>query len=152
MARLSDIIEGFIKELLEETESSEVEIGRNELANHFSCSPSQINYVLSTRFSNKSGYYVESRRGGGGYIKVTKLKFENNEPLIKIIEEKIDDSVTYETARLIIKGFLERGLVSERENLIMMAALNDRTLDTQDEDKNKLRSKILKAMLRSIFL
>ena len=69
MARMSDIIEDFIKQLINETDGS-IEIQRNELANYFKCVPSQINYVIDTRFTTERGYYVESRRGGGGYIKI----------------------------------------------------------------------------------
>ncbi len=65
MARLSDIIEDFIKEMFQENNESELQIKRNELANYFSCAPSQINYVLTTRFTEDKGYYIESKRGGG---------------------------------------------------------------------------------------
>jgi len=68
MARLSDIIEDFIKDMLQNTQKSQLEIKRNELANYFGCAPSQINYVLTTRFTVDKGYYIESKRGGGGHI------------------------------------------------------------------------------------
>ena len=68
LAGISDRLERFLKELLEKSDNGIIEIGRNELANKFSCAPSQINYVLTTRFSSKNGYYIESRRGGSGYI------------------------------------------------------------------------------------
>ena len=71
--RMSDVIEDFIKDLFEEDESDYVEIQRNELAQHFNCVPSQINYVISTRFKPSQGYYVESKRGGGGNIKIKHL-------------------------------------------------------------------------------
>ena len=70
--RMSDMIEEFIKELFEEEESI-IEIQRNDLAQQFNCVPSQINYVIETRFKPSQGYYVESRRGGGGYIKIKKV-------------------------------------------------------------------------------
>ena len=69
--RMSDIIEDFIKDLLKEED--ELEIQRNELAEHFNCVPSQINYVIATRFKPSQGYYVESKRGGGGHIKIKKI-------------------------------------------------------------------------------
>ncbi len=68
VARLSDIIEDFIKEMFQENNESELQIKRNELANYFSCAPSQINYVLTTRFTEDKGYYIESKRGGGGAL------------------------------------------------------------------------------------
>ena len=73
MAGLSNYIERFIKEMLQEAEDGMIEIGRNDLADQFHCAPSQINYVLSTRFTPYKGYYIESRRGGSGYIKIMKL-------------------------------------------------------------------------------
>lgn len=72
MARLSDIIEEFIKDMLDDAQDNELQIQRNELANKFSCAPSQINYVLTTRFTANKGYYIESRRGGGGCIVIKK--------------------------------------------------------------------------------
>ena len=72
MARLSDVIEEFIKSLLKESEG-QLELQRNELADFFECAPSQINYVLATRFTLNHGYYIESRRGGGGYIRIVRL-------------------------------------------------------------------------------
>ena len=71
--RMSDVIEDFIKDLFEEDENDFIEIQRNELAQHFNCVPSQINYVISTRFKPSQGYYVESKRGGGGNIKIKKI-------------------------------------------------------------------------------
>ncbi|WMJ80308.1 CtsR family transcriptional regulator [Clostridium sp. MB40-C1] len=152
MPRLSDVIEEFIKELLEETGDSALEIGRNELANQFRCAPSQINYVLTTRFSTESGYYVESRRGGGGCIKITKIQYKNNEPLRKIIDEKIGNSITYENSRIIIQGLVERNIISGREGNIMKGAINDRTIDVHFENKNNIRAQILKAMLKVVLL
>ncbi|MCY6957328.1 CtsR family transcriptional regulator [Clostridium brassicae] len=152
MPRLSDVIEEFIKELLEETGDSALEIGRNELANQFRCAPSQINYVLTTRFSTESGYYVESRRGGGGCIRITKIQYKNNEPLRKIIDEKIGNSITYENSRIIIQGLIERNIISGREGNIMKGAINDRTIDVPFENKNTIRAQILKAMLKVVLL
>src|SRR5699024_12667377 len=89
MAALSNNIEKFLLELLEETNDGVVEIGRNELANQFNCAPSQINYVLTTRFTPYKGYYIESKRGGSGYIKIMKLSFKEDEPIDMLINETI---------------------------------------------------------------
>ena len=94
MAGLSNIIERFIKELIEDAENGIIEIQRNEMAQFFECSPSQINYVLSTRFTPYKGYYIESRRGGGGYIKIIKVGIEGNEDIGNIIVNTIGDSIT----------------------------------------------------------
>ncbi|KYH28781.1 MULTISPECIES: CtsR family transcriptional regulator [Clostridium] len=152
MARLSDIIEEFIKELLEESDSSELEIGRNELANQFKCAPSQINYVLTTRFSAESGYYVESRRGGGGYIRIRKVQYDENKNLANLIRDKIGNSITYNGAYSIIEGLKERNIITERESNIMKAAVNDRSLMVSADRKNNIRAEILKSMIKIILL
>lgn len=152
MSRLSDIIEDFIKELLEESNASELEIGRNELANQFKCAPSQISYVLTTRFSTESGYYVESRRGGGGYIRIKKIQYEEDETLRRLIEDKIGNSITYNAAYSIIDGLRERQIITNREANIMKAAINDRSLMIPVDQKNNVRAEILKAMIRIILL
>ena len=113
MASLSDIIESFIKKMFKEMEEEVLEIQRNELANKFQCAPSQINYVLSTRFTLERGYYVESKRGGGGYVRITRLNIDDDD-LIKCILEDIGDSISQSSAMDYIKGFLKRDYYNER--------------------------------------
>lgn len=146
MARLSDIIEEFIKDMLQDAQESELQIQRNELANHFSCAPSQINYVLTTRFTADKGYYIESRRGGGGYIVIKKVEYRHNNSLLEVINDKIGDNITYDGAILIIEGLMDINIITDREADIMKRAVNDRTL-VFAENKNRLRADILKAML-----
>ena len=90
--RLSDTIEQFIKTMLVE-ETQEIELKRNELAEYFNCAPSQINYVLSTRFTPDHGYIIESRRGGGGCIRIFRMKQSTGEQLLYLIHERIGDSI-----------------------------------------------------------
>jgi transcriptional regulator of stress and heat shock response len=78
MAGLSNIIERFIIDMIKDANNGVIEIQRNEMAQKFECAPSQINYVLSTRFTPYKGYYIESRRGGGGYIKIIKVKINED--------------------------------------------------------------------------
>jgi transcriptional regulator of stress and heat shock response len=150
MARLSDIIEDFLKELIDENNDSELQIQRNELANKFSCAPSQINYVLTTRFTTDKGYYIESRRGGGGYIIIKRADYKLQDSLVDIINEKIGDSITYDGGILITDGLFQRDLLTEREMRLMKAVINDRTLGNIS-DKNKVRADILKSMILIIF-
>ena len=89
--RLSDTIESFIKELLSQNET-EVELKRNELAEYFGCAPSQINYVLATRFTPDHGYVIESRRGGGGYIRIMRVVKSGSQHLLYLIHERIGDA------------------------------------------------------------
>jgi transcriptional regulator of stress and heat shock response len=149
MARLSDIIESFIKGLIEEAEEEELQIQRNELANYFSCAPSQINYVLTTRFTIDKGYYIESRRGGGGYIVIKKLEFGKYKSLHEAVSEKIGNSITYDSGVQIINGLLEGNIITEREAELMKVVINDRSLGIL-ENRNKIRADLLKAMITTI--
>ncbi|AZV58780.1 CtsR family transcriptional regulator [Clostridium sp. AWRP] len=151
MARLSDIIEDFIKEMLNNSEETKLQIGRNELANYFSCAPSQINYVLTTRFTMDKGYYIESKRGGGGCIIIRKVEFDCNENLLKSIIEKIGDAITYNAAAQLIETLLEEQVITERENIILKTIINDRTLNIELNNKNKFRADILKSIIVVIF-
>lgn len=152
MARLSDMIEEFIKSMIENNDESELQIQRNELANYFSCAPSQINYVLTTRFTTDRGYYIESRRGGGGCIIIKRIEFDQHKSLADVINEKIGMSITYDSGVQIINGLLGSGIITERESYIMKAAINDRTLLNLAENRNKARSEILKAMITIILI
>ncbi|WP_123054758.1 CtsR family transcriptional regulator [Clostridium sp. JN-1] len=147
MARLSDVIEDFIKQAMDNSQESELQIVRNELANYFSCAPSQINYVLTTRFTVDKGYYIESRRGGGGCIIIKKVEMNDNKSLAEIINDKIGESITYNSSIQIINGLLESKIITKREAYILKAVINDRTLISFQENKNILRANILKAAM-----
>ncbi|NLM35962.1 MAG: CtsR family transcriptional regulator [Clostridiales bacterium] len=144
--RLSDIIEEFIKDLLNENVDNELMIQRNELASYFSCAPSQINYVLTTRFTTDKGYYIESRRGGGGCIIIKRLNHKKSKNLLDTINERIGDSITNDKAVQIIEGLQQSNLITEREAAIMKATVNDRTLYGY-ENRNTLRADILKSII-----
>ncbi len=145
---LSDIIEGFIKELLEANNYRAVEIQRNILAQQFDCSPSQINYVLSTRFNNDRGYIVESRRGGGGYIRIFKVQSSMENELERLLNDSIGNSITLNKAFDLLHVLSDRGIISKRELRIMQSVLSDRALNNVSyDDRNKLRSDLLKEMI-----
>lgn len=146
MPKLSDVIEEFIKGMFEDNISKELQIQRNELAIHFCCAPSQINYVLTTRFTTDKGYYIESKRGGGGFILIRRLEHDVHNPLAEIINERIGHSITYEGGNQIISGLTESNIITEREAMLMKISINDRTI-IQAINRNKLRADILKAMI-----
>jgi transcriptional regulator of stress and heat shock response len=152
MARLSDMIEDFIKGMIENNNESELQIQRNELANYFSCAPSQINYVLTTRFTTNRGYYIESRRGGGGCIIIRRIEIEQHKSFADLINEKIGTNVTYDGGVQIVDGLMQSDIISERESYIMKAAINDRTLLNLAENRNRARAEILKAMITTILM
>ncbi len=146
MSVLSDTIEKFIKELMNEYEDR-IDLQRNELAQHFNCAPSQINYVLATRFTPDRGYITESRRGGGGYIRVVRLKVDKSDHLFLLVTSRIGDEITERDAGDIIIRLAESGAVSRGEAEIMSAAVSAKALNIPVVLKDRLRASILKQML-----
>ena len=149
MARISDIIAQFINDMIEDKKDKEVIIQRNELADKFNCAPSQINYVLTTRFTSEKGYMIESRRGGGGYIIIKRIECNNKEKQVEAINKAIGESLTYSAALLLLEHLYETNLITKRELEIVKISINDRTLSNA-EDKNKLRAEILKGIIMVI--
>ncbi len=149
--RLSDSIEQFIKELLNQ-ESTEVELKRNELAEYFGCAPSQINYVLATRFSPDHGYLTESRRGGGGYIRIVRVVQSGSQRLMYLVNDRIGDSLGEEECLRLISQLKEQMIVTADEAALMASALSSRALSVPVPDvlKDAMRAKMMKSMLMSI--
>ncbi|MBQ2952931.1 MAG: CtsR family transcriptional regulator [Clostridia bacterium] len=149
--KLSDSIENFIKTLLAE-DSPEVELKRSELAEYFGCAPSQINYVLATRFSPDQGYITESRRGGGGYIRIVRVVQTGSQRLMYLINERIGESISeMESARL-IQQLMEQQVVTVREAELMRAAISAQAMSVPVPDaiKNAFRARMMKTMLLTI--
>ena len=149
--RLSDSIESFIKTLLSD-ESDEVELKRNELAEYFQCAPSQINYVLATRFSPDHGYLTESRRGGGGYIRIVRVVESGSRRLMYLINERIGDSIGDEECVRLISQLKEQRIVTADEASLMASAVSSRALGipVPDTMKGALRARIMKNMLMTV--
>ena len=149
--RLSDSIEQFIKELLNE-EATEVELKRNELAEYFGCAPSQINYVLATRFSPDHGYLTESRRGGGGYIRIVRVVQAGSQRLMYLVNDRIGDSLSEEECLRLISQLKEQRIVTADEAALMASALSTRALSVPVPDalKSAMRAKMMKSMLMTI--
>ncbi len=134
---MSDRIEAFINELMRD-EDSFAEFGRNELADIFGCVPSQINYVISTRFNPQKGYSVESRRGGGGYIRISRINMGD--------AEKIGDKCDFKTAQTIVNQLFARHKIAEQTARAILNAVSDKTLGDTDK-KEELRARILKSII-----
>ena len=143
--RLSDIIEEFIKDMLSTSEGV-VEFQRNEIANKFNCVPSQINYVIDTRFTVERGYYVESRRGGGGCIVIKSVRIDKDDYLMHIINN-IGNAFSQQLAHVFINNFVDYGIINIREAKLMRAATNDKVLPFSPVGKDYQRANILKNML-----
>ncbi|WP_455538781.1 CtsR family transcriptional regulator [Terrisporobacter sp.] len=150
MASISDIIEKFIKDLMEDSDT--VQIQRNELASLFNCAPSQINYVLTTRFSREKGYEVKSKKGGGGYVKIDKVEKLNKDEILHILNKKIDKEITYIQSKMLIKWLMDINLINKRESKIILCAIDDKSLNTPIFGLNDiLRAKILRNIIEQLF-
>lgn len=148
MNNISDLIESYLKQLLAENEY--VEVQRSDLAMRFSCVPSQINYVLTTRFSTSHGYVVESRRGSGGYIRIVKVPLDQKADLILDLCEIIGDSISQADADGVIGRLLEGKYISQREARLMSAAVDGNILRLSMPVRDRLRALLLKSMITSI--
>lgn len=149
MARISDIIAQFINDMIEDKKDKEVIIQRNELADKFNCAPSQINYVLTTRFTIEKGYVIESRRGGGGYIIIKKIDYDSKSKRLELLNEAIGNSLTYNAALSIIEHLYESKFITRKEFELIKISINDRTLSSA-ENKNIIRAEMLKGMITVI--
>ncbi len=146
MRNISDIIEAYLKQVLESNEA--VEIKRSEIASKFECVPSQINYVINTRFTMERGYIVESKRGGGGYIRIIKVRMNDKVQLLDAIIGMLrDKKVSQAFAEDVILRLLEEDVVTKKEARMMVAALDREVLIIPLPDRDILRSRILEAML-----
>ena len=142
--RMSDMIEEFIKQLFDDEDY--IEIQRNDLAEHFNCVPSQINYVIATRFKPSQGYYVESKRGGGGHISIRKINTTKSNYLMHIISS-VGDKITSQEVDIFISNFLSYEVVTEKEAKLLKVATSDNVLTVPQAIKDELRAKIFKNML-----
>lgn len=146
MKNISDIIEAYLKQVLESREA--VEIKRSEIADKFECVPSQINYVINTRFTMERGYIVESKRGGGGYIRIIKVKMNDKLQLLEAIISMVHDKkVSQSFSEDVILRLLEEEVITKKEARLMVAALDREVLILPLPDRDILRSRILEAML-----
>ena len=143
---ISDKIEAFINELMKDDDDW-VELKRNELASIFRCVPSQINYVISTRFSPERGYVVESRRGGGGYLRIRRA--ETDSPVRTVICG-IGDAIDYPKSRSCVKNLLESHVIDEGTAALILSAVSDNALCIQQPYKDELRASIMKHMLAAL--
>ncbi len=147
--RISDLITQEILKMLSESEENTAEIQRNELAGIIGCAPSQINYVLSSRFTPEHGYIIESRRGGGGYIKIKRVILKHSSALMHIINS-IGDRIDALSTRIVLENCLETGLISHEVARIMAAAVSEKVMQELPPIlKDSLRAAILKQMLLS---
>ena len=144
--KMSDAIAQYIINLLNE-QNGTAEIKRNSLANNLGCVPSQINYVITSRFTPENGYIVESRRGGGGFVRIVRVTKPGNEAILEIINS-IGSTIDKATCEHLLESLVDRDIVPFNIVKIMVAALSDRALVHIEQDSRAIiRADLLKNML-----
>lgn len=147
--RMSDLVAQYILEILEQQNGS-AEIQRNELAGNLGCVPSQINYVITSRFTPEQGYIVESRRGGGGYIRISRVNMDRGTAVMHIINS-VGNNLDKATAEAMLNNMLGRSLIEVVPAKIIASALSDRTLKNIEQDRRDIvRADLFKNMLLAL--
>ena len=145
---MSDIIEAYIKKILNAEE--QIEIRRNEMADRFNCVPSQINYVINTRFTEQQGYAVESKRGGGGYIRIMKVKILDQAELLDKLIAIVGESITQKDAFAVTQNLYSRGIITKREGNLMLSVLDKSLAPYTGEQEERIRALLLRNLLNSL--
>lgn len=146
--RISDSVAKYIVDLINQ-ENGTAEIQRNELANSLGCVPSQINYVLTSRFTPEQGYIVESRRGGGGYIRITRMRLSKSDMIMHIVNS-VGDSLDAATARAMTGNLLQSGMLDNSSAALIRAACSEQSLAAVPKElRDVVRAAIYKNMLLS---
>ena len=141
------MIASFLQQSLEEAENGVLEVQRSDLAQRFNCVPSQINYVMSTRFSPERGYIVESRRGGNGYIRITRVRVDRETLLMHVINS-LGGSVDLSSARAILSNLVQSGAMDRALGQTILTAVGDKALgQVPREKRDAVRADILKQVL-----
>jgi transcriptional regulator CtsR len=147
---ISDIIEQYLKKVLDSSGKEIVEIKRSEIADKFQCVPSQINYVINTRFTIERGYVVESKRGGGGYIRIIKVRANTHAHLLDQILRLIQNRLSQASAEDIIGRLVSEEVISAREAKLMLSVIDRSVLYIDLPHRDELRARMFKAMLTSL--
>ncbi|WP_071130418.1 CtsR family transcriptional regulator [Enterococcus timonensis] len=143
----SDLIEDYLKKILRANDS--IEIRRAEMADLFSCVPSQINYVINTRFTLQQGYQVESKRGGGGYIRIAKLRFTSSRSYLSALSHTLGEKISENGARDLLQKLYEEKLLTKREGNLFLATLSSNVLGHYQQE-DVLRAQLLKAFIERL--
>ena len=144
---ISDLIASFLKESLDEAEDGVLEIQRSDLAQRFNCVPSQINYVMSTRFSPERGYIVESRRGGNGFIRITRVQVDRGTILMHVINS-LGPEVDLTSARAILMNLVQSGALESEPARALLSAVGDKALSlVPREIRDGVRADIMRQVL-----
>ena len=144
--RMSDLVANYIRRALDESDGN-AENQRNVLAGELGCVPSQINYVITSRFTPEQGYIVESKRGGGGYIRITRVTTDRRSAIMHIVNS-IGDKLSSSSAAIMLRNMKDSGIISAYDSALMSAALSDKAYgDTPPQKRDSLRASIFKNLL-----
>lgn len=144
--RISDTVAAYIMELLQNADGT-AEIQRNELAGILGCVPSQINYVITSRFTPEQGYIVESRRGGGGYIRITRRQISKSDMVMHIINS-VGDELDNRSLRAMLNNMVQNRILSEEAAKLISIAVSEQSLSAAPKEiRNQLRASIFKNIL-----
>jgi len=147
---ISDIIESYLKQVIDKNGKGHIEVKRSELADQFQCVPSQINYVINTRFTIERGYFVESKRGGGGFIRIVRVELHSKKELIDEVIDQIGKSIPQTAAEHIIHRLLDEEILTNREAKLVLAATHRAHLPLPLPARDELRAIILTGMLNTL--
>ena len=148
MQNITDIIEAYLKQIL--NDETKVEIKRQEIAQRFDCVPAQINYVINTRFTVEKGYFVESKRGGGGYIRIQKIVLLDSHDLLDEMSAWVGDQLTEQAAEDYLIRLMNEQLLTRREAIIIQALLRKESLPMDVEDQHRMRAHLMQSLLQTI--
>lgn len=145
---MSDLIESYLKNVLHKNET--VEIRRSEIADQFNCVPSQINYVINTRFTIQQGYVVESKRGGGGYIRIMKVNLVDEMDILNELENLIPEELSEREGNHLLQNLYENELISKREAQMMSLMMEKDTFPSNVKNAAEIRSNMMKKLIDNL--
>ncbi|MGO4942667.1 CtsR family transcriptional regulator [Ruoffia tabacinasalis] len=145
---MSDIIEAYLKSFLKNSER--IEIKRSDIAEQFDCVPSQINYVINTRFTQEHGYMVESKRGGGGYIRILKVELVDEIDALDDMIQMIGPRINHRSANNIIETLVNHSIMTEREGALILSVIDKALLQTISLHEQEARALILSKFLEQL--
>ncbi|MGE6556493.1 CtsR family transcriptional regulator [Exiguobacterium artemiae] len=148
MQNITDIIEAYLKQILHD--EKKIEIKRQEIAERFDCVPSQINYVINTRFTIEKGYFVESKRGGGGYIRIQKIVILDSHDLLDEISRWVGNDLTEQAAEDYLIRLVNEQLLTRREAILIQSLLQKESLPMALEDQRRMRAHLMQTVLQTM--
>lgn len=145
---MSDLIESYLKNVLHKNET--VEIRRSEIADQFNCVPSQINYVINTRFTIQQGYVVESKRGGGGYIRIMKVNLVDEMDILNALSDLVPEELSAREGNHLLQNLYENELITKREAQMMSLMMEKDTFPSNVKNAAEIRSNMMKKLIDNL--